>query len=430
MILKEFNKTPSARLRDINKMLSEQFGFTLSRKVPQQQQLQKLHENAQQALVTLRSGGKKFQLDPEYVKFLCIRDLSQTMMESGMYAESPAYMEMCEYVNETVRNLMDSGYTTEEACSECMNRYRRDSRYAYDDDFVMPVVLKAAQDYMKECGGSTEKRLAELEEDLTETELGTSLMRRIANECGIALETMESLREVELKVQEYADVTGKSRNAVIEFLENLDADQLGTGIRMFDAKVAEANKFMAARQAAIDSGEKEFEVDGEKFPVKGQADLKETEPAEVTENYLSLAEMLSEDVDVEQAEVVMAVRALASDIQDQVERLGRMVNEDLPAIADQVRTEMGMDQAQSFLETTSSLLNAHLEATRKAKEGMDRAVGMLSGEDVGGLGDTGELEEPSLDLDDLGLDDSGDDVADNLDALAGPEDEPLGRAAV
>ncbi len=482
MILKEFNKTPSARVRDINRMLSEQFGFTLSRTVPRKQQLERLNENAKQALVTLRSGGKKFQLDPEYVKFLCIRDLSQTMMEGGMYAESPAYMEMCEYVNETVRNLMDSGYTAEEACSETLNRYRRDERYAYDDDFVKPVVLKAAQDYMSECGsGGMDQRLAELEEDQFTSTLSAGLVRRIAEQCGIKLEGIHSLDEVEHKLEQYAQAAGKSRDAIVEFLEGLDDAQLTRGIQMFDAKVAESNKFMAARQDAIDAGKKEFEVDGEKYPVKGDADLSESESAErpyicthfkkgryechagssyqaakkaaehwglkstagidthladvthvATESMFDdiLDDMITEDVDVEQAEVVMAVRALASDIQDQVERLGRMMNEDLPAIADQVRTEMGMDQAQSFLDTTSQLINTHLEATRAAKEGMDRAVGMLSGEEIGGLGDTDELGGLDADLDDLGLGDAGDDVADNMDALAGPEDEPLGRAAV
>lgn len=511
MILREFNKTPSDKIKDINKLLSEQFGFSLLRKTPSKAQLEKLLENAQRALTTLRSGGKKFQLDPEYVKFLCIRDLTQTMMESGMYAESPAYNQMCEHIGETVHDLMDSGYTAEEACSECMNRYRQDSRYAYDDEYVMPIVLRAAKDYVREYGHSMGQRLQELEEDSIQTQPSAGLVRRIAKESGIRMESMHSLDEVELKLEQYAQATGKTRGAVIEFLEGLDDKKLSAGIQMFDRKISETNAFIAARRDAIKHDKKEFEIDGKKYPVTGadKAEVKSIKESvnEVSiyydavqdvakaifhrlqvnhkdqiksvstvdvqravfdvaerrakrgvdelgssdvsilvnrvlddlglnnktneyESYLNLSDMMiAEDVDIEQAEVVMAVRALVSDLQDHVERLGRMVNEELPAIADQVRTEMGTDQAQSFLDSTTQLLSTQLEATRTAKEGMDQAVGMLTGEEIGGLGDTGDLGgDDDLDLDDLGL--GGDDVVDNIDAASGPEDEPLGRAAI
>lgn len=642
MILQEFNKSPSDKIKELNTLLREQFGFSLSRKTPSKKQLEKLHENAQSALATLRSGGKKFQLDPDYAKFLCIRDLSQTMMESGMYAESPAYTQMCGYVNETVKDLMDSGYTAEEACSECMNRYRQDSRYAYDDEFVLPIVLRAAKDYVREYGHhGTGQRLEELEEDSLQPAASAGLVRRIAKESGIRMESMHSLDEIDLKLEQYARTTGKTRGAVIEFLESLDDKKLSAGIQMFDRKLAETNAFIAARRDAIKKGKKEFKIDGETYPVTGadsaevksiresavkekstsqaqqkaagaalaakrgdapksklrgaskemmdmsmddledfastkhkglpkkktnedrdykdyndavedvasaifyrlrvshQDQIKSVPTSEVqravfdvaerraedevdelgssdvsilvdevlgelginnktnedagsyssdkdykaekqndgtytvwtvsfgdkqdmvkdgltkqsakklidklyaedlgiietkqetNENYLSLDDMMiAEDVDIEQAEVVIAVRALVSDLQDHVERLGRMVNEELPAIADQVRTEMGADQAQSFLDSTTELLSTQLEATRTAKEGMDQAVGMLTGEEIGGLGDTGELGGDDLDMDiddDLGLDDE---ISDNIDAASGPEDEPLGRAKI
>ena len=142
-------------------------------------------------------------------------------------------------------------------------------------------------------------------------------------------------------------------------------------------------------------------------------------------------EILAEEVNVEEAEVVMAVRALADDIQDQVERVGRMMNEDLPAIADSMRNEMGADVAQSFSDSVSGLLSAHLEAIKGVKMGMDQQINSLAGGEMpGGMGDTAmdmdmPAEEPALD--DLGMDEP---VADNVPAMAGPEEEPLGRAEV
>ena len=40
-------------------------------------------------------------------------------------------------------------------------------------------------------------------------------------------------------------------------------------------------------------------------------------------------DMIAEEVEVEQAEVVMALRALSDDVQGHIERIGRMINEDL-----------------------------------------------------------------------------------------------------
>ena len=126
----------------------------------------------------------------------------------------------------------------------------------------------------------------------------------------------------------------------------------------------------------------------------------------------------------------MAIRALANDIQDQVERIGRMVNEDIPAIADQMVSEFGAQRAQQFKDSAEQVLQAALDASKAGKEGINSLVGEISGNPVAGsemgLGDTGEvMPEPS----------PADAVVDpamdvNEPAAAGPEEEPLGRAPV
>jgi hypothetical protein len=196
---------------------------------------------------------------------------------------------------------------------------------------------------------------------------------------------------------------------------------------MFGRKIGEANAFVDARRKAVTAGEKTFTVGGKEFKVTGDtSDEKKATKESMFDDILN--SMINEEVDVEQAEVVMAVRALADDVQDQIERIGRMMNEDVPAIADKMRGEMGAQAAQSFVDSVNSLLSTHLEATKGVKAGLDSAVGSMTGEEmVGGLGDTGELgsglaepdmpeEEPAMDV--------------NEPAAAGPEDEPLGRATV
>jgi hypothetical protein len=147
-------------------------------------------------------------------------------------------------------------------------------------------------------------------------------------------------------------------------------------------------------------------------------------------------DMLAEELEgtsVEEAEVVMAVRALADDIQDHVERLGRMVNEDIPAIADQMIHEFGADKASQFKDSAEQTLSSALESAKQAKDGVNELVGSITGEELnlssGGIGDLGgdDMAEPGMD--DLGGDDLGDmDV--NEPAAAGPEEEPLGRAPI
>ena len=139
-----------------------------------------------------------------------------------------------------------------------------------------------------------------------------------------------------------------------------------------------------------------------------------------------LGEMVTEEVEsVEEAEVVMAARALSNDIQDHVERLGRMVNEDLPAIADQMASEFGVDRASNFKSNMEQVLNATLDANKAAKDGIDGLVGEITGSGsvapAGDMGGMGDMPEP-------GLDDMPADNFDGADAEAGPLDEPLGRA--
>ena len=99
----------------------------------------------------------------------------------------------------------------------------------------------------------------------------------------------------------------------------------------------------------------EFDITGDTKDEKSQA--KESMFDDI------IGDMISEEVEVEQAEVVMALRALADDVQDHVERIGRMINEDLPAIVDQMKAEFGAEQAVQMKSTYGA--NASISTRRK-----------------------------------------------------------------
>ena len=412
MKIANFNQTPLDRIKAMNDYLKENHGVKVSG-FHTKNKLETVREKAEMHVVRLRNTNKKFNLDPEYAKYLGVRDVIDTMLEEGVYADSPALEGMRQELNAEVQNLMDGGYTVDEACAETMNRYRQDPRYAYDDEFVLPIVIKAAKAYESSCNRES------IESDINEP-----VLRELAKEVGIDLETVENYDAIEEKLGTFADVSGKSRDAVVGFLNGLELDSITPGIQMFGAKIGEQNKFTGARQDAIEKGEKEFEVDGKTYKVSGDTSDEKAQAKKESKMFDDIVDdMIAEEVEVEQAEVVMAIRALADDVQNHIERIGRMVNEDIPAIADQMVAEFGVEQAGQIKDQMEQALQALLDANKVGKDGVDAVVGQLTG--MGSLADAGAPMDAPVDAP---VDAEA--PVDNVPAAAGPEAEPLGRAEV
>jgi hypothetical protein len=428
MFLNEFDQTPKSKVTKMNKILGEQFGIQVKPGAVSLRKLTKINETAKQALYKIRGSQKKFQLEPDYAKFLGLKDLTDIMIKEGYYPESDGYRTLEAKIAERVKHLMNCGYTTEEACSQCMNEVRMDASHCYEDGVTKPMVMAAVKSYESSCGMS-EDAIAEA----PTTDLGDRLLAELAREVGVELEGLESYDTIEEKLEQFAEVAGKSRDAVVGFLNGLEEDALTAGIQMFGRKIAEQNKFTGARQAAIVQGKKEFEVDGVTYDVTGDK-VQSKQPKKESMFDDVIADLITEEVDVEQAEVVMAVRALADDIQGQIERISDMMNKDIPAISDQMRAEMGASQAQAFSDSTAGLLQGHLEACKSVKAGLDQQVASLSGDEMaGGLGDTGELGGDDMGGDELGgmeADPLAEPDLDNIPADQGADDEPLGRAEI
>ena len=396
MFIKDFNQNGQQRIQNLQKLLSEEFNISFAQTFPKKDKLVKLKDSAEMRIIQLKGSSKQFHLEPEYVKYLGIKDISETMLAEGYYAESPKYNEMKEMLVASVEGLMDSGYTMDEACGESMNRFRMDNRFAFDDEHVLPIVIKAAKEYMESCSSQHEA----IEE--AQTDLNDRLLSELAKEIGVELKDTTSYDAIEEKLNMFAEVSGKSRDAVVGFLNSLEEDAVEGGIQMFGRKIAEQNR--------------------------------ENTEEEVQESMFDdiIDEMISEEIEgtsVDEAEVVMAIRALADDLQDQVERLGRMKNEDIPAITDSMVSEFGLEKAQGFKGQAEQLLDDALLNAKASKEGMDGLIGTVTG--VGALG-TNDLEEPELGIGDMGMEEPlpEPEIDINEPAAAGPEEEPLGRAPV
>lgn len=122
---------------------------------------------------------------------------------------------------------------------------------------------------------------------------------------------------------------------------------------------------------------------------------------------------------VGEAEVVLAAKDMVDRIQDMVETMGKMVNEELPALNETIRDTMSAEQADAFTASATEAINAALENIRDTKNALDAATRSLAGEEPAAepmgtepmAGEPTEPMEPEAGSEDLGV----------------AEPEPLGR---
>lgn len=131
------------------------------------------------------------------------------------------------------------------------------------------------------------------------------------------------------------------------------------------------------------------------------------------------------------SEAILAAKDMVDSIQDMLEKISKMQNEQLPALLDTIRDQIGSEQAESFKGTVSPLLQNLAQTLQQGRESADGAARGLAGEqqdqpmDMGGMGggDTGGGMPPAPD--ELG-NGGGGDAFGAVDAAAGGDDE-LGR---
>ena len=131
------------------------------------------------------------------------------------------------------------------------------------------------------------------------------------------------------------------------------------------------------------------------------------------------------------SEAILAAKDMVDSIQDMLEKISKMQNEQLPALLDTIRDQIGAEQAEGFKGTVSPLLQNLAQTLQQGRESADSAARSLAGEqqdqpmDMGGMGaDAGMGGAMPPAMDELG--NGGGDAFGAVDAAAGGDDE-LGR---
>ena len=130
------------------------------------------------------------------------------------------------------------------------------------------------------------------------------------------------------------------------------------------------------------------------------------------------------------SEAILAAKDMVDSIQDMLEKIGKMQNEQLPALLDTIRDQLGIEQADGFKGAVGPLLQQLAQTLQQGRETADNAARNLAGENTGGgdmgmgAGGAGGVDL-GPDLDQASDLDGGDDFAATDAAAGGPED--LGR---
>jgi hypothetical protein len=96
--------------------------------------------------------------------------------------------------------------------------------------------------------------------------------------------------------------------------------------------------------------------------------------------------------EVQQAQVVLASQDMVDEVQKMSEQVSAMQFKDLPALVDQIKNQVGPDQATQFNGDVSAALSALLQNLQASKQQLDQALGVVTG------------QAPAIPGDDMGAD--------------------------
>lgn len=93
-------------------------------------------------------------------------------------------------------------------------------------------------------------------------------------------------------------------------------------------------------------------------------------------------EIIEESDALDQAEVLLAAKQMADDLQKMAENLASMQVEDLMSITNAMKEEVGLAEAEAFEAAASAAIGGALDAVKAANEGVSNAVLAAQGQQV------------------------------------------------
>lgn len=136
--------------------------------------------------------------------------------------------------------------------------------------------------------------------------------------------------------------------------------------------------------------------------------------------------------EVAQAQVVLASQDMVDQVQKMLEQVSAMQFKDLPALVDQVKNQVGVEQAMQFNTDASAALTGLVQNLQASKGQLEQALGVVTGQAPVVPGEEAALPAPEAGQEEIGLDaelptaDGEEDIDAEMDANIAPTTS-LGR---
>jgi len=91
-------------------------------------------------------------------------------------------------------------------------------------------------------------------------------------------------------------------------------------------------------------------------------------------------EQLVQESEMGRSQAILAAKDMVDSVQDMLEDVSEMTNEQMPALLDTIRDQIGMTEAENFKGSVGGILETLQAAISSSREQMDMATRALAGE--------------------------------------------------
>lgn len=389
MYLNDLNRTEKYKILKTQSILDKQFSVNIS-ETSSLDELYELYENLVEDNQNLESLEYNLESNPQYTRNLLMMENIKLLIESK---ENVSYDRTYENVLGNLVEYIGNSLNTKEpiGINEALDMYSQTKHKQYDENVLRSVLEQFFFDVLPE--------------------------------------NDDDYMDIDPK-RPFSNIDPDTRKAADELLRKMRTQKQPKGSQKYSkddlTKAKQAARKRAKKQLrkykpSMMSKLKNVFGMGES-PLNGKISMKE--------NYVKKLRALLEN-EVEQAEVLIAAKGFAQELQGMIEKIGRLQNEDLGPVTSRMRETFGNDMADNFNHEMDSLLQEILDNLKTTQTRISTSVSDIANGQMPSMANDMsadlELDTPVGDAD-LELDVPVDDEFAGDDSAAGPEDELLGRS--